>query len=123
VPATDRDDLWRHARDPDLGERRDFGDHGIAALSTSRAHHPPTIVHGNVGGQCFSHGIPVAGREVRLEALGYLAGRVLQSPRWRAFILESCMHGIEFGDRGIEVFGVEHNEQRDTTVVVEAVKM
>ena len=50
---------------PDLGERREFGDHGISTMSDSRAHHPAAIVHRNVVGQCLSHGVPVAGREVR----------------------------------------------------------
>ncbi len=49
--------------------------------------------------------------------------RVFQAPRWWVLVLESGVHGVEFGERAIEVFDVEHNEQRDTTVVVEAEKM
>ncbi len=43
----------------------EFGDHGVAAFSDSRAHHPPAIVAENVVSQSFGHGVPVAGREVR----------------------------------------------------------
>jgi len=79
VPAADRDGVWRHARDPDLGECRDFGDHGIAALSASLADHPPTIVGRNIGGEDLGHRVPVAGRKARLQPLVSLACRVFQS--------------------------------------------
>ena len=69
--------------------------HGIAALSESRTHHPSAIVGGNVVCQCFSDGAPIASREVRREALGNLACRVLQPLRRPAELFELCKRGVE----------------------------
>ena len=86
---------------PDLGQCRAFGDHGIVTLSESRVHHPTAIVTGKLVGQISAMRVPVAGREVRMEALIHLACSVFQ-PRCRpAEFLESR-------DRGVQVGLVEH---------------
>ena len=51
----------------------------------------------NVVGQCLGHGVPVAGREVRKEALEHLACRVFQ-PRCRpAELVEPRERGVDVG--------------------------
>ena len=69
--------------------------------SASLAHHPSTIVGGNVSGQCFGHGGPVAGREARIQALVHLGCRVFQ-PRCRP------AEFVEAGERGVEIGFVEN---------------
>ncbi len=73
-----------------------FGDHGIPTVSDPGVHDPTTIVGGNVVGQHLGHRVPVAGREVRQEALVHSACRVFQ-PRRRPAEL------VEAGERGVEV--------------------
>ena len=76
----------------------------------------------NVVGQYLRELIPVAGGEVRRVALVRLACRVLQPPRLTVcLVLEPGMRGVEFGDRGIHVFEVEPDLQRDSTLFVDAV--
>ena len=60
----------------------------------------------NVVGQYLGHGVPVAGREVRQEALGHSACRVFQ-PRCRTAEL------VESRERGVEVCLVEYLEAVD----------
>ena len=62
---------------PRLDDRLHVQDLGVRTMSDSCAHHPTAIVTGKVVGQYLRHGIPVACREVRSEALGHLACRVL----------------------------------------------
>ncbi len=73
---------------------------GIPTVSDTRVHHSTTIVQGNVIGQHLRHGVPVAGREARLEALDHSACRVFQ-PRRRPAEL------VEPGERSVEVCLVE----------------
>ena len=70
-------------------------------MSDSRAHHPTAIVTGNVVGQYLRHGVPVAGREVRQEALAQLACRVFQP--W-----DRSAELVEPRDRGVYVCLVEY---------------
>ena len=70
-------------------------------MSDAGIHDSTTIVVEYVLGQCFGHGGPVAGREVRPHALVYPAGRVFQPRRRPAEFVES-------GERGVEVCLVEH---------------
>ena len=96
VLAAGSDDVRCRVADTHLGDYREFRIYGVASLSESRTHHPPTIVGGNAIGQNFSDGAPIASREVRRETLGHSAGRVFQSSlSWLQF--------LEAGDRGLEV--------------------
>ena len=70
-------------------------------IADSGAHHPTAIVTGKFVGQNLAHGSPVAGREVRLEALGHLACRVFQSRCLR-------VQFFELRERGVEVCLVEN---------------
>ena len=64
-----RNDGRRHVRDPDVGDRPHVRDFGIPTASDPGVHDSTAIVDGNVVGQYLRHRGPVAGREVRLEAL------------------------------------------------------
>ena len=75
-------------------------DHGIPTVSDARVYHSTAIVAGNVVGQHLGHRVPVAGREVRPDALVHSACRVFQ-PRCRSAEL------IEPRERGVEVCLVE----------------
>ena len=75
-------------------------DRGISTVSDPRVHDSAAIVTEKVVGQHLAHRVPVAGREVLLEALGHLACRVFQ-PRCRPAEL------IEPRERGVEVCLVE----------------
>ncbi len=86
--------------DPEVGDRSHVRDLGIPTVSDPGVHDPTAIVGGNVVGQHLRHGVPVAGREVRPEALGHLACRVFQ-PRCRS------AEFIESRERGVEVCLVE----------------
>ena len=44
-----------------------------------------------------------------------------KAPRLWAFLLESGVQGVEFGHRGVHVFEVEPDLQRDPTLLVNAV--
>ena len=80
---------------------RMFCDLGIPTAADSGADDPPPIVAGKVVGQNRSHRVPVAGGEVRKEALVGPACRVFQ-PRCRPAEL------FEPRDRGVEVCLVEY---------------
>ena len=67
--AAGRHDGRRHCRDPDVGDRPHVRDLGISTVSDPGVHDPTAIVAENVVGQYLRHGVPVAGREVRQEAL------------------------------------------------------
>ena len=69
-------------------------------LSDPGVHDPTAIVADNVVGQHLRHRVPVAGREVRPEALVYSACRVFQ-PRRRS------AEFVEPGERGVEICLVE----------------
>ena len=69
--------------DPDFGDGSHVRDVGISTVSDPGVHDPTAIVDGNVVGQYLRHGVPVAGREVRPEALVHLACRVFQPRRRR----------------------------------------
>ena len=99
-----------HDREPEVGDCPHVGDLGIPTASDPGVHHPTTIVIGNVVGHDLGHGVPVAGREVRLEALVYSACRVFQ-PRRRPTEL------VEPGERGVEVCLVEHLAAVDQVAV------
>ena len=95
--AAGRDDGRRHVRDPDVGDRPHVRDLDISTVSDARVHDPTAIVSGNVVGQYLRHGVPVAGREVRPEALGYSACRVFQPRRRRTEFVEARERGVEVG--------------------------
>ena len=81
--------------DPDVDDGPQVRDLGIPTVSDAAAHHPTTIVIAHVVGHYLRHGVPVASREVRVEAVVHLACRVLQ-PRCRsAELVESCERGVE----------------------------
>ena len=61
----------------------------------------PAIVDGKIVGNHFRHGIPVADRVMREEAVGYSACRVFQLLRWLAELVEA-------GERGVDVCLVEN---------------
>ena len=82
VPAARRQDGPRHVCRPQLGHRPCVRDLGVSTIKDSRADHPTAILIGQVVGQDLRHGVPIARRKVRQEAVAYLAGRVLQ-PRCR----------------------------------------
>ncbi len=98
--AAGRNDGRGDVRDPDVGDRPHVRDLGVSTVSDSRVHHATTIVAAIIVGQDLRHRVPVAGREVRLEALVHLACRVFQ-PRRRTTEL------VEPRERGVEVFLVE----------------
>ena len=60
-----------------------------------RAHDPTAIVDADVVGQYLRHGVPVAGREVRVEAFVHSACRVFQSPCRPAELVEPRERGVE----------------------------
>ena len=72
-------------------------DISIATEQDPRAHHPAAIVIAHVFGQYPGHGIPVAGREVRLKVFKHLGCGVFQPPRGLAEIVEPCERGVEIG--------------------------
>ena len=82
---------------PTSAMARNLGDRGIPTVSDAGIHHPTTIVGGNVVGQYLSHGVPVAGREVRLEALVRSACRVFQLRRRTTELVEPRERGVEVG--------------------------
>ena len=90
-----RNDCRRHVRDPEVGDRPQVGDLGISTVSDARVHHPTAIVGANVVGQYLGHGVPVAGREVRPEALEHSACRVFQPRRWSAELVEASERGVD----------------------------
>ncbi len=69
-------------RDAELGGGPHVCDFGIPTVSDPGVHHPTTIVRHKVVGQYLGHGVPVAGREVRVDALEYSACRVFQPWCW-----------------------------------------
>ncbi len=71
-----RNDCRRYIRDPYVGDSPHVCDHGVPTVSKAGVHHSSTIVVGSVLGQCLGHRVPVAGREVTLEA-----ARLLGLPR------------------------------------------
>ncbi len=81
--------------DPDLGDRSHVRDLGISTVSDPGVHHPTAIVGGNVVGQDLGHRVPVAGREVRIEALVHSACRVFQPRRRPAEFVESRERGVD----------------------------
>ena len=105
-----RNDGRRHVRDPEVGDRAHVRDLGVPTVPDPRVDHSTAIVSGKVVGQHLRHGVPVAGREVRQEAFGHLAGRVFQ-PRRRPGEL------IEPRDRGVEVCLVEELAAADQVAV------
>ena len=117
--AADRNGGRRRVHDPEVGGRSVTLDHGIPPVEVE-IHHPTTIVAVAVVGQDVSHGVPVAGRKERQEAIIELACRVLQPPCPRMHFLEPGMRGVEFGERGVDVFDVEQHLQRDSTFLVDA---
>ena len=74
---------------------------GVATMSDSRAHHSTAIVIGEDVAQYLRHGVPLAGRKARQEALSHLACRVFQ-PRRRSAQL------FELRERGVEVSFIEY---------------
>ena len=70
-------------------------------MSDPGVHDPTAIVDGKVVGQYLCHRVPVAGREVCLEAVVYSACRVFQLRCRTAEFVESR-------ERGVEVCLVEH---------------
>ena len=89
LPAGCHDDR-RHVREPDIGDRPQVYDLGISAMADPSVHHPPAIVDGEVVGQYLRERIPVAGCEVRQEALDHLACRVFQPRRRLVQLFESA---------------------------------
>ena len=87
--------------EPEVGDRSHVRDFGIPTASDARVHDPTAIIGDNVVGQYLGQRVPVAGREVRPEALGHLACRVFQ-PRRRPTEL------VEPRKRGVDVCLVEH---------------
>ncbi len=80
---------------PELGDRPHVRDLGIPTVSDAGVHHPTTIVDENVVGQCLRHGVPVAGREARIEALDHPACRVFQPRRRPMELVEPCERGVD----------------------------
>ena len=80
---------------PSLGERSHVRDLGISTVPGPGIHDPTAIVDGNVVGQHLRHRRPVAGREVRQEALVHLACRVFQPRRRPAELVEPRERGVE----------------------------
>ena len=113
VLAAGRNGVCCEALHPDRGECRDFGMHGIAALSQTRAHHPPAIVGGSVVGHYFSYRVPVAGHEVRPEALVHPARRVFQPPRPWSLFFEAGVRSVKLGNCGVDVVNVEPHLKRN----------
>ena len=68
---------------PTSATARTVCDNHFATVSRPDVHNPTTIVRETVVGQHLRHGVPVAGREVRQEALEHSACRVLQPRRRR----------------------------------------
>ena len=110
------DDDERRVRDPDVGDRPQVCDLGIATPFDPCVYDPTAIVGDEVVSQYLRERVPVAGCEVRRVALSRMACRVLQPPR---LLLELGVHGVEFGDRGVNVFEVEPYLRCDSTVIVE----
>ena len=80
---------------PDVGDRAHVCDLGISTVSDPGVHDPTAIVSGKVVGQHLRHRVPVAGREVRQEALDHLACRVFQPRRRPAELIEPRERGVE----------------------------
>ena len=77
-----RNDGRRQVRDPDVGDRPHVRDRCVSTAVGPRRPPPDGDRHvRNVVGQHLRHGVPVAGREVRLQALVHLACRVFQPRR------------------------------------------
>ena len=73
----------------------------------------------DVVGKQRADGVPAPFREERVEPIvGSTRGVLERAPEVAA--LESGVRGVEFGDRGVDVFDVERHLQRDSTVLVEA---
>ena len=83
--------------DTELGDGSHVRDLGIPTVSDAGVHDPAAIVSGKVVGQHLRHGVPVAGREVRPEALVHSACRVFQPRRRPAELVEACERGVEVG--------------------------
>ena len=90
-----RNDGRRHVRDADVGGRPHVRDFGVPTTSDPGVHDPTAIVDGYVVGQHLGHRVPVAGREVRLEALVHSACRVFQLRRRPAEFVEPRERGVE----------------------------
>ena len=80
---------------------RMFAMFGFSTVQDTGAHYPSAILDGYVVGQYLRHCVPVASREVRLEALVHLACRIFQPRCQRVELIESR-------ERGVEVDLVEH---------------
>ena len=89
LPAGGNDDK-RECRGTDLGGGPHVRDLGISTVSDPDVHDPTAIVDGKVVGQDLGHRVPVAGREVRHEALVYSACRVFQLRCRSAELVESA---------------------------------
>ena len=85
---------------PSVGHCSHVCDRDIATVPEPGVHHATAIVDETVVGQDLGHRVPVAGREVRQEALIHSACRVFQPRRLRVQFLEP-------GERGVEVCLVE----------------
>ena len=82
---------------PDVGDGPHMRDISIATEQDPRTHHPAAIVIAHVFGQYPGHGVPVAGREVRLEVFEHLTCGVFESARGLAEIVEPCERVIDIG--------------------------
>ena len=94
LPAGRNDDK-RDGLGTDLGGGPHVRDFDISTVSDPDVHDPTAIVDGEVVGQYLRHRVPVAGREVRLEAVVYSACRVFQLRRRTAEFVEPRERGVE----------------------------
>ena len=74
---------------------RDVFYRGISTVSDSGTHHATAIVAVTLVGHYLGHRVPVAGREVRQEALVCARCRVLQLRRWMGELFEPRERGVE----------------------------
>ena len=81
----------------EVGHRLHVRDLGVPTMSDPRTHHPTAIVTGEVVGQCFRHGAPVARRIVATKRSAHLARRVFQLRRQAAELFELRDRGVEVG--------------------------
>ena len=108
-------------REPDVGGRLQSCDLGISTVSipaftTRRRSSMPNVVGEQLASSSQS-------RAAKCDA----CARPLGLPRFPAaapdgvLFLEPGVRGVEFGDRGVHVFEVEPDLQRDSTLLVDAV--
>ncbi len=95
-----QDARHRH-READINGCLSIFDVGISTMQDPGVHYPPAIVDRDVLGRYLSHGVPLAGSNVRVKALEYTRCGVFQ-PRRRSAEL------VEPRDRGVEVSLVEY---------------